>query len=137
MQQQAVITGADSDTGAFRDLDGMHHAVSGASIEIIQLDPGDPEERALRVEVGESSVDRGSINRNLRVEGGLDARRYAVGLFRPGAKAAFNGVSVDPSTSISACFRRSIARRSASHRVRRSAARRLPLFPGAISIAFR
>lgn len=91
---------ADSASGVFRDLDELNHAVSGANLEIIQLDPGDLKVRVLNIDIGELSVDRGSVNRKLRVRGGLDAARYGVGLFHPGARARLNGFSVNPSAAL-------------------------------------
>lgn len=83
--------------GLFRDLDELNHAISGSELEVIQLEPGDLEVRALSFDVDGLSVDRGSTNRKLRVRGGLDAGRYSLGIFHPGARARFNGIVVAPS----------------------------------------
>lgn len=98
MPEQARSSEAESARDCFRDLDELRHAISGADLEIIKLRPGDLEVHALSFDIGDMSVDRGSINRDLRVRGSLDVERYAVGLFQPGARAMLNGNSVDPST---------------------------------------
>ena len=98
MQEQQRSIGADSARGFFSDLDELNHAVSGADLEVIQLQPGDLQVHALSFDVGEMSVDRGNANCRLRVRGRLDTKRYAVGVFHPGARAMFNGNSVDSST---------------------------------------
>lgn len=84
--------------GLFHDLDELNHAVSGADLEVIQLEPGVIAVHAMSIDVGELSVDRGRVNQSLRIRGPLDAERYAVGLFHPGARAKLNGIPVDPST---------------------------------------
>lgn len=100
MKKQADSGGSAEDPlpGFFSDLDELNHAISGANLELIQLDPGDLEVQAVSFDIGEMSVDRGKVNRNLRVKGSLDAERFAVGLFHPGARARFNGMPVCPST---------------------------------------
>ena len=98
MRKQLPSSGVDSARGVFRDLDELNHAVSGADLELMQLHPGELEVLAQSYDIGELSVDRGSINCGLRVKGSLDARRCAVGVFHPGARAMLNGISVDAST---------------------------------------
>ena len=83
--------------GLFQDLDELNHAISGSELELIQLEPGGLAVRASSVDIDELSVDRGSINRNLRVRGGLDTERYSLGIFHPGARARLNGIAIDPS----------------------------------------
>ena len=102
VKEQEVSNGraADSAAGVFRDLDELSHAISGAELEIMQLDPGDLKVHVLNFDIGELSVDGGSVNRKLRVRGVLDAARYSVGLSRPGGRARFNGLSVDQSTAL-------------------------------------
>ena len=99
VKEQTVSSGSADifAPGLFRDLDELNHGISGADLEIIQLDPGDLEVHLVNFDVGEMSIDRGSVNRNLRVKGSLDADRYAVGLFHPGARAKLNGNSVHTS----------------------------------------
>lgn len=100
MKKQGVSSGRTEDfvPGLFRDLDELNHGISGSDLEVIQLDPGDLEVRLVNFDIGEMSIDRGSVNRNLRVKGGLDANRYAVGLFHPGARARLNGNTVHTNT---------------------------------------
>lgn len=98
MKGEAANNDNNSARGFFPDLEQLNNAISGADLEVIQLDPGGVEVRTKSFDVGELSVDRGSINRKLRVKGGLDAGRYGIGLFHPGARAKLNGLSVEPST---------------------------------------
>ena len=97
MQEHVLSIEAECARGLFRDVDVLNHAISGSDLEIIQLEPGDLEAHALNFDVGRLSVDCGSTNRKLRVRGSLDAGRYSVGVFQPGARAMLNGASVDPS----------------------------------------
>jgi len=86
--------------GLFQDLDELNHAISGSELELIQLEPGGLAVLALSFDIDGLSVDRGSINRNLRVRGGLDKERFSLGIFHPGARARLNGIAVDPSAAL-------------------------------------
>ena len=83
--------------GHFRDLDDLNHAISGSDLELTQLESGELDVEALSFDFDGLSVDRGKINRNMRIRGGLDAKRYSLAIFHPGARGRLNGFVVDPS----------------------------------------
>jgi AraC family ethanolamine operon transcriptional activator len=84
--------------GHFRDLDDLNHAISGSDLELIQLESGELDVQALSFDFDGLSVDRGKINRDMRIRGGLDAKRYSLAIFHPGARGRLNGFVVDPSS---------------------------------------
>jgi AraC family ethanolamine operon transcriptional activator len=84
--------------GHFRDLDDLNHAISGSDLELTQLEAGELDVQALSFDFDGLSVDRGKINRNIRIRGGLDAKRYSLAVFHPGARGRLNGFDVDPSS---------------------------------------
>jgi AraC family ethanolamine operon transcriptional activator len=75
----------------------LNHAISGSDLELIQLDSGELDVQALSFDFGGLSVDRGKINRDMRIRGGLDAKRYSLAIFHPSARGRLNGFTVDPS----------------------------------------
>jgi len=88
---------ADPDAVRINDVDELNHAVSGSNLEIVQLRPGILDAAIAHRSVGDFSIDRGTVNLPLRVRGGLDPRRYGIGVFDPGAQATYNGNQVDSS----------------------------------------
>ena len=79
------------------DVDDLNHAVSGSSLELVQLKPGILDAALSQVSLGDLSIDLGTVNVPLRVKGTLDARRFSVGAFSPGSRATWNGNHVDAS----------------------------------------
>ena len=79
------------------DQDELSHAVSGSNLHLVQLSPGRLEATVSHYSIGDFSLDQGTVNLSVRVRGGLDPKRYGIGLFRPGAQAAYNGNRVDSS----------------------------------------
>ena len=79
------------------DPDELNHAVSGSNLHLVQLSPGRLEAAVSHCSIGDFSIDQGTVNLPVRVRGGLDPRRYSIGLFHPGAQAAYNGNRVDSS----------------------------------------
>ncbi len=79
------------------DVDDLNHAVSGSSLEVVQLKPGNLDVALSHVSLGDLSVDLGTVNVPLRVKGSLDAQRFGVGAFAPGSRATWNGNHVDAS----------------------------------------
>ena len=79
------------------DVDELNHAVSGSNLEVVQLKPGILQAAIAHVSVGDFSIDQGTVNLPLRVRGGLDPRRYAIGVFHGGTHATYNGNQVDSS----------------------------------------
>jgi AraC family ethanolamine operon transcriptional activator len=85
---------------SFRDLDDLNHAVSGSDLELVQLKPGSIDGTLSQVSLGDLSIDCGTVNLPLRARGALDARRFSLGTFLPGARATWNGHHVDGSQLI-------------------------------------
>lgn len=81
----------------YHDLDEVNHAVSGASLEFVQLKPGNLDIALEQISLGDLSIDLGTINLPIRVMGELDPRRFSIGAFTSGAQATWNGNSVDDS----------------------------------------
>lgn len=79
------------------DVDDLNHAVSGSSLELVQLKPGNLDAVISHVSLGDLSVDVGTVNVPLRVKGELDARRFGIGAYSPGSRATWNGNHIDSS----------------------------------------
>jgi AraC family ethanolamine operon transcriptional activator len=88
---------ADPDAVRIHDVDELNHAVSGSNLEVVQLRPGILQAAIAHRSIGDFSIDQGTVNLPLRVRGGLDPRRYAIGVFHGGTHATYNGNQVDSS----------------------------------------
>jgi len=82
---------------AVHDVDELNHAVSGSNLELIQLKPGRLEATVNHLLLDDVFVDNGSVNLGLRVRGGLDPKRFTVGMFHSGTRATWNGNQIDAS----------------------------------------
>jgi AraC family ethanolamine operon transcriptional activator len=97
MDKAISVAGSRDQTLAFHDVDQLNHAVSGSNLELMQLKPGRLEATVNHLLLGDLYVDYGAANLPLRVRGGLDPQRFALGMFPSGTRATWNGNHIDPS----------------------------------------
>ena len=98
MPEATRITAPQGSPAAhFHDLDDLNHAVSGSELEVVQLKPGGLDVALTQVSLGDLSIDLGTVNVPLRVQGRLDPQRFSVGAFFPGARGTWNGHYIDES----------------------------------------
>lgn len=79
------------------DVDELNHAVSGSSLELIQLKPGRLDATLSQVTLADFSIDQSSVNQPVRVCGRLDPQRFCIGLIPQYSRATWNGNPVDHS----------------------------------------